>query len=97
MVTWGKDNKGQVSDAPVVGNFIAIAAGGCHSLALELNCLYQLQGDFNDDCRVNMTDFSILASAWMSGYTLSDLQFMTAHWLIDCRHTPSDPACVPDT
>jgi alpha-tubulin suppressor-like RCC1 family protein len=94
LYTWGKDNKGQVSGAPAGTNFIGVAAGGSHSLAV-LDCPYQLQGDYNEDCRVNLADFRILASAWMSGYTISDLQSMTANWLTDCGQTPLDPACIP--
>jgi alpha-tubulin suppressor-like RCC1 family protein len=61
----------------------------------EQDCQYQLQGDFDDDCRVDLSDFYILASAWLSGYTVSDLQTMTDHWLTDCRLNPFDPACIP--
>jgi hypothetical protein len=96
LVAWGRDNENQVTDTPVDTNFVAVAGGGYHTLALELNCLYQLEGDFDDNCRVNLHDFQILASAWLSGYTLADLQFMTANWLTDCHLTPSDPACIPE-
>jgi alpha-tubulin suppressor-like RCC1 family protein len=96
IITWGNDRKGQVSDVPTETNLIAVAAGGYHSLAVELDCSYQLQGDLNDDCRVSLSDFHILASAWLSEYTVSHLQFMTDHWLTDCRITPFDPACVPE-
>jgi alpha-tubulin suppressor-like RCC1 family protein len=96
LVAWGRDNENQVTDTPVDTNFVTIAGGGYHTLALELNCLYQLEGDFDDNCRVNLRDFQSLASAWLSGYTLADLQFMTANWLTDCHLTPSDPACIPE-
>ena len=42
-------------------------------------CLYDLTGDLNDDCQVNITDFAEMAE----------------NWLIDCNLEPSDPACVP--
>jgi alpha-tubulin suppressor-like RCC1 family protein len=96
LVAWGRDNKGQVTGTPTEGDFMAVAAGGQHTLTIELNCLFQLQGDFDDDCSVSLSDHYILASAWLSTYFLSDLQSMTANWLTDCRLTPFDPACVPE-
>ena len=66
--------------APPPGNdFVAIAAGYNHSLALKKDCQYVLQGDLNNDCKVDFTDFALMAS----------------HWLIDCDLNPEDPACVP--
>lgn len=41
-------------------------------------CGYQLEGDFDGNCRVNFIDFAIIAQ----------------NWLIDCRLTPGNPACV---
>ena len=103
LVAWGVDHGnsflydyGQVTDTPTGNDFVAIAAGDFNSLAVKLNCLFQLQGDFDDNCRVNLSDFQTLASAWLSTYTLPDLQSMTANWLTDCRLTPSDPACIPE-
>jgi hypothetical protein len=65
---------------PPAGNdFVAIAAGANHSLAIRKNCEYELAGDLNDDCKVDFSDFEIPA----------------ANWLIDCNLDPSDPACVP--
>ena len=93
LVAWGRDDYGQVTNTPTWRDYNGIAAGAFHSLAI-MNC--QLQGDFSDDCRINLNDFVILAEAWMSTYTLPDLQSMTANWLIDCHQTPSDPACVPE-
>jgi len=41
-------------------------------------CGYQLEGDFDGNCRVEFIDFAIMAQ----------------NWLIDCRLTPGNPACV---
>jgi len=42
-------------------------------------CLFDMAGDLNDDCKVDFHDFAIMA----------------ANWLIDCDTNPSNPACVP--
>jgi alpha-tubulin suppressor-like RCC1 family protein len=95
LVSWGRDTENEVAETPAGTNYLAIAGGGYHSLAMELNCQYTLRGDWNHDCGINLSDYHMLASAWLSGYTLSDLQNMMEHWLINCRSTPNDPACVP--
>jgi hypothetical protein len=41
-------------------------------------CEYALAGDLNDDCKVDLNDFAIMAS----------------NWLVDCFEEPSNPACV---
>jgi hypothetical protein len=41
-------------------------------------CLYELKGDVNNDCKVNAFDFAEMAR----------------NWLIDCDLTPDDPACM---
>ena len=64
---------------PAGNDFIAIAVGLNHSLALKEDCQYALKGDLNNDCKVDFSDFAIMAS----------------HWLIDCDLNPEDPACVP--
>ena len=45
---------------------------------LPADCAYELEGDLNNDCRVNIADFVMLAS----------------NWLIDCIDDPANPACV---
>ncbi len=45
-------------------NFVAIAAGEYHSLAI-LSCKYNLAGDLNDDCKVDFTDFAKMAMKWL--------------------------------
>jgi hypothetical protein len=42
------------------------------------DCLYDLEGDVNNDCKV---DFLDIASTG-------------ANWLIDCDITPGNPACI---
>ena len=41
-------------------------------------CGYELEGDFDGNCRVDFIDVAIMAQ----------------NWLIDCRLTPGNPACV---
>ncbi len=60
-------------------DFIAVSAGGYHSLALQRVCQYVLPGDLNDDCEVDFEDFAQMA----------------ANWLTDCNTEPPNPACVP--
>ena len=43
------------------------------------DCLYELEGDVNNDCKVDFFDFAVTA----------------ANWLIDCDLIPDDPACIP--
>lgn len=38
-------------------------------------------GDLNQDCMVNMFDFTILANDWMNGFSLLDLAEMADNWL----------------
>jgi hypothetical protein len=41
-------------------------------------CQYNLEGDLNDDCKVDMLDFAIVAD----------------NWLVDCYTDPNNPACI---
>lgn len=50
----------------------------CMSYSREF-CGYEIEGDFDGNCRVNFIDLAIIAQ----------------NWLIDCRLTPGNPACVP--
>jgi hypothetical protein len=78
IVDWGGNEYGEAT--PPDGNdFVAIAAGYNHSLAIKRSCEYVLAGDLNDDCKVDFSDFEVLA----------------ANWLIDCNLNPSNPSCVP--
>lgn len=42
-------------------------------------CPYNIVGDLNDDCVVNIDDIALLLE----------------NWLVDCNADPTDPACVP--
>lgn len=56
------------------------AVGGYYTLGLKGSiCLFDLAGDLNNDCKVDFSDFAVMA----------------ANWLIDCNIDPNDPACVP--
>lgn len=43
------------------------------------DCHFQLAGDANRDCKIDIVDFAIMAQGW----------------LVDCDATPGDPLCVP--
>jgi hypothetical protein len=45
----------------------------------EQDCQYKLLGDLDGNCKVDMRDFSVMASKW----------------LMDCYENPSDPGCIP--
>ena len=79
IVGWGANWDGQATP-PAGTDFVAVAAGGWHSLALKSVCQFVLAGDLNDDCKVDLSDFAMMA----------------ANWLIDCNTNPSDPPCVPE-
>jgi hypothetical protein len=42
-------------------------------------CMYDLAGDVNSDCKVDIVDLAFIADIW----------------LVDCELTPGDPACKP--
>lgn len=42
-------------------------------------CHFQLGGDIDGNCKIDIADFAIMAQ----------------RWLIDCDNTPDDPACIP--
>ena len=48
------------------------------SLSFGDVCHFQLAGDIDGDCKINIADFAIVAQGW----------------LIDCDATPGDPACI---
>ena len=64
IVAWGRNSEGQYTVPSPNTGFTAIAAGGYHSLGLK-GCLFDLAGDLNDDCKVDMLDFAIMASNWL--------------------------------
>jgi hypothetical protein len=77
IMAWGDNDYGQCI-LPLPTDFVAIAAGGGHSLGLKGGCLYDMTSDLNDDQKIDVSDFAIMA----------------ANWPIDCKENPSDPACV---
>ena len=79
VAAWGWNPYGQCDVPEPNSSFVAIAAGGFgHSLGLKV-CQYKLIGDINNDCKVDLLDFAVMAN----------------NWLIDCNVNPGDPACVP--
>jgi hypothetical protein len=47
-------------------------------IVYEQDCQYKLSGDLDGNCKVDMMDFSVMAS----------------NWLTDCHENPSDPGCI---
>ncbi|MBC8379524.1 MAG: hypothetical protein H8E62_10140 [Planctomycetes bacterium] len=45
---------------------------------LPTPCPYEIAGDLDNNCRVNLADVALLA----------------ANWLVDCIDDPTDPACI---
>jgi len=45
---------------------------------LTYECPYDIEGDLDDNCKIDMVDFALMAN----------------NWLLNCRTNPSDPACV---
>ncbi len=85
IVAWGAGQPGQSGSShygqcdvpsPNTG-FTAIAGGHSYSLGVR-GCAFDLGGDLNNDCRVNMLDVAR----------------MGRNWLIHCNTYPFDAACV---
>jgi hypothetical protein len=72
ILAWGSNASGQCNVPSPNTGFTAIAAGGGNSsLGLKKNgivkpnCVEQIQGDLNGDCKVDLEDFAIMASHWL--------------------------------
>ena len=65
---------------------------GLYDMGLPLCYGDFLDGDFNEDCYIDLLDFGVLSTDWMNGYSLDDLAAMAGNWL-SCNH-PLDPACI---
>ncbi|MHC5089687.1 MAG: hypothetical protein ACYSOT_08765 [Planctomycetota bacterium] len=50
------------------------------------SCGFDIAGDANGDCVVDMRDFASVA----------DLVALAQNWLLNCYLTPEDPGCVPE-
>ncbi len=48
-------------------------------LPVSAACSYRIIGDLNNDCRIDMQDYAIIAMNWM----------------VDCNVNPLDTACIP--
>ncbi|MGA2092547.1 MAG: SBBP repeat-containing protein [Sedimentisphaerales bacterium] len=44
-------------------------------------CFEPIDGDYNGNCKVEFTDFAVLANAWLAGYDLFDLDTLADNWL----------------
>jgi hypothetical protein len=74
----------------IYGDWIT-AFGGTKAVSVVYNqttdkttvmaCQKVLQTDFNGDCIVDLLDYAVIASAWLSDYTITDLNHLTAEWL----------------
>ncbi len=58
------------------------------------SCPFFIEGDLNNDCKVDMTDLKILASNWLNDYFGYDYAILARNWFINCNTDPSNPACT---
>ena len=54
---------------------VLLSVGVCFGEA----CHFELDGDVDGNCKIDMVDFAIMAQGW----------------LVDCHDTPDDPRCIP--
>ena len=92
---WGYNGYGQCNIPAPNSGFIAIAAGWGHSLGLKAFCQYNLIGDIDDNCKVDLRDLALIYDQWLTTYTFSDVVDTAENWVIDCDAQPPNPACVP--
>ena len=52
--------------------------GDTRGFLLTYECPYDIEGDVDGNCKIEMVDFALMAK----------------NWLLDCRTNPYDPACV---
>lgn len=52
--------------------------GDTRGFLLTYECPYDIVGDLDGNCKIELVDFALMAK----------------NWLLDCRTNPSDPACV---
>lgn len=49
----------------------------------------------NNDCSVELRDFSEMSIGWQNDYVLQDLVIMAENWLVNCDLNQSNSACIP--
>jgi len=54
-------------------------------------CRQQLDGDFNNDCYIDLLDIAIIAQWWLQDFDFSDFAVPSQNWL-KCGN-PLDPSC----
>ena len=64
VVAWGLDDYNQVTDVPTANNFIGIAAGGWHNLAMY-QCRPTLTADLTGDCYTDLRDLAVFCLQWL--------------------------------
>ena len=64
---------------------------GLYDMGLPLCYGNFLDGDFNEDCYIDLLDFGVLSTDWMDGYSLDDLAALAGNWL-RCNN-PLDQEC----
>ncbi|MCK4627650.1 MAG: LamG domain-containing protein, partial [Sedimentisphaerales bacterium] len=64
---------------------------GLYEMGLPLCYGDILDGDFNENCYIDLLDFGALSASWMDSYGMDDLAALAANWL-SCNH-PLDPEC----
>ena len=64
---------------------------GLYEMGLPLCYGDILDGDFNENCYIDLLDFGVLSASWMDSYGMDDLAALAGNWL-SCNH-PLDPEC----
>jgi hypothetical protein len=56
----------------------------------SMGCPFTINADLNSDCKVDLTDISILALSWLDDVELIDLSIMAQDWLTNCFADPTE-------
>jgi len=70
LAGWGCDDYGQC-DVPDGNDFLAIAGGSQHSLAIIYNC--SLTADLSGDCDVDFEDLHMMTTDWLKSASAADI------------------------
>ena len=81
VAAWGWNPYGQCNVPAPTNGFIAIAAGRSHSLGLKTTCHYELIGDIDDNCRVDLRDLALICEKWFTTYFFSNVLDVAENWL----------------